>query len=104
MEYSNMSAKGKFLTQHWNNHDTMVKYTIAMLQPMVSAELTRPLDKIHEPLIFSTLWHLQRQLVDNLHKLGNVKSPLDNHVGYIVSKEAFGLFLSTESRDTKEVS
>ena len=46
---------------------------------MVGVKPTGPIDKIHERPTFSTLWHLQRQLVDRLRKVGNVKSPLEGH-------------------------
>ena len=61
----------------------MVKYTIAMVQSMVSANTTVPIDKIHEHLKFSTLWHLQSQIVDGLCKVGNVKFSLDSQASYI---------------------
>ena len=70
----------------------MVKYTIATLQAMVGAKPTGPIDKIHKRPTFSTLWHLQCQIVDVLRKVGNVKFPLDGHAGYILSKEACVLF------------
>ena len=72
----------------------MVKYTIATLQAMVGVKTTGPIDKIHEGLTFSTLWHLKFQLIDNLHKVGNIKFPLDGHSGYILSKESYALFSS----------
>ena len=61
---------------------------------MVGAKLTGPIDKIHERPTFSTLWQLQRQIINRISKLGNVKFTLDGHAGYILSKEAFALFLS----------
>ena len=64
----------------------MAKYTIATLQAMVGAKPTGLIDKIHECPTFSTLWHLQHQLVSRLHKVGNFKFPLDGHSGYISSK------------------
>ena len=64
----------------------MVKYTIAMLQAMVGAKPTGPIDKIHERPTFSTLWHLQLQLVNGLRKVGNANFPLDGRAGYIFSK------------------
>ena len=72
----------------------MVKYTITALQAMVGAKPTSPIDKIYERPIFSTLWHLQIQIVNGLIKLGNVKFPLYNHVAYICSKEAFDILSS----------
>ena len=64
----------------------MVKYAIATLQAMVGAKLTSPIDKIHEQPTFSTLWHLQLQLVDGLRKVGNGQFLIDGHAGYILSK------------------
>ena len=81
----------------------MVKYTIATLQAMVGADPTGPIDKIHERPTFSTLWHLQCQIVDGLLKVGNVQFPLDGQSGYILSKETFDLFLRKEWRDPEEV-
>ena len=80
----------------------MVKFTIATLQAMVGAKPTGPIDKIHERPTFSTLWHLQRQLVSRLRKVGNVKFPLDGHSGYILLKEAYTLFSSKYWKDPKE--
>ena len=90
-------------TQHWNNHATVVKYTIATLQAMVIAKLTGPIDKIHERPTFSTLCHLQIQIVNDLRKVGNVKFPLDGHAGYTLPKEAFALFSGKEWRYLEEV-
>ena len=84
--YYKISAKRKFLTQHWNNHTAMVKYTIATLQAMVSTNPTGAIEKIHECPTFATLCHLQHQLINGLHKLGSGKSPLNCHAGYILSK------------------
>ena len=81
----------------------MVKYNLATLQAMVGAKPTGPIDKIHERLISSTLWHIQRHIFNGLHKVGNVKFPLDGHAGYILSKEAFVLFLIKDWKDPKEV-
>ena len=77
----------------------MVKYTIAILQAMVGAKPNGTINKIHKNPTFSTLWHLQRQLVDRMHKVGNIKFPLDGHTDYILSKEPFALFLGKEWRD-----
>ena len=66
----------------------MVNYTISTLQAMVGANPTGPIDNIHERPTFSTLWHLQRQLVNGLRKVGKVNFPLDVHSGYILSKYA----------------
>ena len=81
----------------------MVKYNLATLQAMVGTNPTGPIDKIHERLTFSTLWHIQRNLFNGLHKVENVKFPLGGHAGYILSKEAFVLFLSKYWKDPKEV-
>ena len=70
----------------------MGKYTINALQAMVRVKLTSPIDKIHERPTFSTLWKLQRQLFGGLNKVGNIKSPLDVHAGYILLKEVFAIF------------
>ena len=68
-----------FPTQHWNNYATMVKFTTATLQAMVGANPTGPINKIHDRLTFSTLWNLQRQIVDRLCRVGNVKFSLDGN-------------------------
>ena len=81
----------------------MVKYIIATLQAMVGAKPTGPTDKIHERPTFSTVCHLQIQLVDGLRKLVNFKFPLDSHSGCILLKEAFSLFSSKEWKDPEEV-
>ena len=86
-----------------NHHIAMVKYIIATLQAMVGAKPTGPTDKIHERPTFSTVCHLQIQLVDGLRKLVNFKFPLDSHSGCILLKEAFSLFSSKECRYPKEV-
>ena len=100
---SNIVADRTFLTQHWNNHADMVKYNIAMIQAMVSVKPTGPIDNTRKRPIFSTLWHLQHQLIDGKLKLGNVKFTLDGHAGYILSKETLTLFLSKEWREPEEV-
>ena len=61
----------------------MVKYAIATVHSMVGAKPTDPINKIHKCPIFSTLWHLQRQIIDGLFKVGNAKFSLDSHTGYI---------------------
>ena len=77
----------------------MVKYTISILQAMIGAKTTGTINKIHENPTFSMLWPLQRQIVDRLQKIGNIKFSLDGHTNYILSKEYFALFLSKEWRD-----
>ena len=81
----------------------MVKYTISTLQAMVGTKPTGPINNIRERPIFSTLWYLQRQIIDSLSKLGNAKLPLDGHVSYILSKDSFALFSSKQWRDPEEV-
>ena len=100
---SKIGSKRTFPTPHWSNHAAMTKYTIATLQAMVGVKPTGPIDKIQKRLTFSTLWHLQCQIVDGLHKVGNVNSPLDGHTGYILLKEVFTLFSSKEWRYPEEV-
>ena len=80
----------------------MVKYTIATLQAMVGAKPTGPIEKIHERPTFSTLRHLQCQIVSRLRKVEKVKFHLDGHSGYILSKEASTLFSSKDWKDPKE--
>ena len=81
----------------------MVKYTIAMLYAMVGAKTTVPIDNIYEHPTLRTLWHLQQKLVDGLYRVGNVKSLLENHAGYILPKEDFTLFSIKERKYPKEV-
>ena len=81
----------------------MVKYTIATLQGMVGAKPTVHIDKIQKQPTFSTLWHLQLQLIDRLSKVWNGKLPLDGHAGYILLKFTFALFLSKEWKNPEEV-
>ena len=73
------------------------------LLAMVGAKPTIPIDKIHWCSTFSTLWHLQRKIINEIRKLGNVKYPLDGHAGYILLKDAFTLFSSKEWKDPEEV-
>ena len=81
----------------------MVKYAIATLQAKVGAKLTGPIDKIHERPKFSTLWHLKRQLVNGLCKVGNLKFSLEGHASYILSKGAFAIFSSKEWKVPEKV-
>ena len=81
----------------------MTKYTIATLQAMVSVKPTGPIDKIQKRLTFSTLWHLQCRLLNILRKVRNVKFPIGGHSGYILSQEAFTLFLNKEWKYPEEV-
>ena len=64
---------------------------------------TSPINKIHERPEFSTLRHLQLQLVNGLHKVGKSKLPLEGHVGYILLKYDFALFSSKEWKYPEEV-
>ena len=100
---SKISAKRTFLTPHWSNHSAMVKYNIEMLQAMAGVKPTVPIERIHEQSTFSTLWHLQCQLVEGLCRVGNFRSPLDGHTGYIVSKESFSIFLIKGCKDPDQV-
>ena len=74
-----------------------------MLQAMVGANTTGPIGNINEQPTFSTLWHLQLQLINGLQQVGNVKFLIDRHIGYILSKEVFNLLLKKECRDPEEV-
>ena len=51
-----------------NQNAAMVKYNIATIEVMVGANPASPIDKIHNRKTFSTLWHLQHQLVNGLQK------------------------------------
>ena len=81
----------------------MVKYTINMLQAMVGAKLTDPIEKIHKRPTFGTLWNLQRQLVDDLQKVAYIKYPFDSYSRYILLKETFGSFSNKEWTDPEKV-
>ena len=70
----------------------MVTYTIEALQALVSAKPVGPIDPIHERPTFSSLWHLQKQLVEGLRKVINTDYPNDGHSGYILYKEVFSLY------------
>ena len=74
----------------------MVTYTIEALQAFVSTKPVGPIDPIHEGPIFSSLWHLQQQLVEVLSKVTNTAYPNNGHSGYILSKEAFSLYSTKE--------
>ena len=64
----------------------MVAYTIEALQALVGAKPVGTIDPIHECPIYSSLWHLQQQLVEALIKVTNTAYPNDVHSGYILSK------------------
>ena len=70
----------------------MVTYTIEALQALVSAKPVKPIHPILERPTFSSLWHLQQQLVEGLRKVTNTPYPNDGHLGYILSREAFALY------------
>ena len=72
----------------------MVTYTIEALQALVGAKPVGPIDPIYERPTFSSLWHLQQQLVEDLRKVTNTAYPNDGHSGYILSKEVFALYLT----------
>ena len=74
----------------------MVTYTIEALQALVGAKPVGPIDPIHERPTFSSLWHLQQQLVEGLQKVTNTAYPNDDHSGYILSQESFALYSTTE--------
>ena len=70
----------------------MVTYTIDALQALIGAKPVGPIDPIHERPNFSSLWHLQQQLVEGLRKVTNTAYPNYGHSGYILSREAFALY------------
>ena len=74
----------------------MVTHIIEALQALVGAKPVVPIDLIHEHPTFSSLWHLQKQLVEGLSKVTNTSYPNDVHSGYILSKEAFDLYSTKE--------
>ena len=74
----------------------MATYTIEALQALVGAKPVGPIDHIHEHPTFSSLWHLQQQLVEGLRKVTNTAYPNDSHSGYILSKEAFAIYSTKE--------
>ena len=90
--HTNIGAERNFPPPHWINHSAIVNHTIATLQVMVGAKQTGPIDKIHKHPTFSTLWNIQHKIVNDIFKVGNIKFPLEGHVRYILSKEAFTLF------------
>ena len=70
----------------------MVTYTIEALHALVGAKPVGPIDKIHERPTFSSLWDLQKQLVEGLRKVTNTAYPNDGPSVYILSIEAFSLY------------
>ena len=81
----------------------MVTFTIEALQALVGAKPVGPTDPIHECPTFSSLWHLQQQLVEGLRKVTNTAYPNDGHSGYILSKEAFALYSTKEWMEPADV-
>ena len=81
----------------------MVTYTIESLQALVGAKPVGPINNIHERPTFSSLWHLQQQLVEGLRKVTNTAYPNDGHSGYILSKEAFALYSTREWMEPADV-
>ena len=81
----------------------MVTYTIEALQALVGAKPVGPIDPIHERPTFSSLWHLQQQLVEGLRKVTNTAYQNDGHSGYILSKEAFALYSTKEWMEPADV-
>ena len=70
----------------------MVTYTIDALRALVGTKPVGPIDPIHERPTFSSLWHLQKQLVEGFQKITNTAYPNDGHSGYILSREVFSLY------------
>ena len=81
----------------------MVTYTIKALQALVGAKPVGTIDPIHERPTFSSLWHLQQQLVEVLRKVTNTAYPNYGHSGYILSKEAFALYSSKQWMEPADV-
>ena len=81
----------------------MVTYTIEALQAVVGAKPVGPIDPIHERPTFSSLWHLQQQLVEGLQKVINTAHPNDSHSEYILSREAFSLYSNKEWQEPSDV-
>ena len=81
----------------------MVTYTIEALQALVRAKPVGPIETIHERPTFSSLWHLQQQLVEGLRKVTNTAYPNDGHSRYILSKEAFALYSTKEWMEPSDV-
>ena len=81
----------------------MVTYNIKALKALVGSKPVGPIDGIHERPTFSSLWHLQKQLVEGLRKLTNTAYPNDGHLGYILSREAFALYSTKEWMEPADV-
>ena len=78
-------------------------YTIEALQALVGAKPVGHIDPIHERPTFSSLWHLQQQLVEVLRKVTNTAYPNDGHSGYILSREAFALYSTKDWQEPADV-
>ena len=81
----------------------MVTYTIEELQALVGAKSVGPIDQIHERPTFSSLWHLQQQLVEGLRKVTNAAYTNYGHSGYILSRESFALYSTKECQEPADV-
>ena len=81
----------------------MVTYTIEALQALLGPKLVGPIDPIYERPTFSSLWHLQQQLVEGLQKVTNTAYPNDGRSGYILSREAFALYSTKEWQEPADV-
>ena len=81
----------------------MVTYTIEALRALVGTKPVGPIDPIHERPTFSSLWHLQQHLVEGLRKVTNTAYTNDGHSGYILSREAFALYLTKEWQEPADV-
>ena len=78
-------------------------YTIKSLQALVGAKPVGPIDPIHERPTFSSIWHLQQKLGEGLQKVTNTTYTNDGHSGYILSREAFALYLTKERMEPVDV-
>ena len=81
----------------------MVTYTIEALQALVGAKPVGPINPINERPTFSSLWHLQQQFVEGLRKVTNTAYPNNGRSGYILSREAFDLYLIKEWMEPADV-
>ena len=81
----------------------MVTYTTEALQDLVGAKPVGPINPIHERPTFSSLWHLQQQLLLGIQKVTNTAYPNDCHSGYITSGEAFALYSTKEWQEPADV-
>ena len=77
----------------------MLTYTIDALYALVGAKPVGPINPIHDHPIFSSLWHLQQQLVEGLRKVTNTAYINDGHSRYILSRETFALYSTKEWKE-----